>query len=613
MLTLQLEYTPIYTEDPSPSSSSSIPYAVPHPELRFSHFAALSTPASATDRLPEAHLWRLGHALFDEIDDLELPTDPAPSAQTARYIEEIRRRDLLEKWLEDAVKGDVEDDLRRLAAGPSSSKTSGGAAAQRVFAMLSGHQIERACEAAVEAGDLRLATLLAQVGGDDDFREDVYQQLAKWRDQRVGAHISPHYRKVYELLCGNVGRSEGVASGDKVDGEQSLHVSDALDWKRAFGLHLWYGTFQATVATAVDRYETAAQADEAVAAPFPAYIERPNATAAAAGVASSTWAPGAAGDPPSDPLFELLKLFTDPSHALEQALLPRNFGSSPVDYRLPWHLYVLISRVLRRRDFQDRVELGEEGVTEGITGNSVRADSVTESYAAQLEAIGLWQWAVFVLEHLELTDRREAAIRAILVRHAADVTDELNEFLTEALKVPATWIHSAQATLDRYNGDVFSQYKSLLAAEEHSTAHRIAVVDLAPEAIIRNDLTLLRRLFDVFEPQDTADWESGGRVYVDYADCIDELARDPSGELLSALLEELLVSVPALLSHAPTSTKLQVAVAEMQSRLTKVSAQLQMHLSQVRPSVLQEADRLVHLRGANGAFLQEALRAACAA
>lgn len=308
-----------------------------------------------------------------------------------RYLEELRRRDRLEKWLEDVVRGEVEDDLR---------ETNGkAAAAKRVFALLSGHQIERACEAALEAGDLRLATLVAQAGGDDEFREDLYLQLAKWREYRVDSHIAPAYRRVYELLCGNVGVSAGRSKGDVVDGAEEFHVAEGLGWRRSFGLHLWYGTFQTPVATAVERYEAALTPDASpVAPPRPDYLASPS---------SPTWA-NRTPDIPSDPLFQLIKLYTSPTHSLESSLLPRNFGTSPLDYRLPWHLYILFSRVLRRRDFEDRVAVDEEDMQEqeqeGVEGNSVRADLMTQSYARQLELMGLWEWSAFVLLHLELPE-----------------------------------------------------------------------------------------------------------------------------------------------------------------------------------------------------------------
>lgn len=301
----------------------------------------------------------------------------------------------MEGWLEDVVRSEVEEELRNLG-----SSSSGGAAAKRVFTLLSGHQIQRACEAALEAGDMRLATLVAQAGGDDEFREDLYLQLAKWREYKVDSHIEPAYRRVYELLCGNVGVSEGRSKGDKVDGCEEINVAEGLGWKRALGLHLWYGTFQAPVATAMERYDAATS--NTVAPPTPSYLLSPSS--------STDWAPSNT-DTPLDPLYHLLKIHTSPTHSLESALLPRNFGSSPLDARLPWHLYILLSRVLRRRDFEDRVELDQEEMQEEEggeggerEGNSVRADLLTTAYADQLESLGMWEWSAFVLLHLEMEE-----------------------------------------------------------------------------------------------------------------------------------------------------------------------------------------------------------------
>ena len=308
-------------------------------------------------------------------------------------LTEVRRRKRLEKWLEDVVRGDVEEQLREIAAGGVTD-----AGAKRIFALLSGHQIERACEAAMDSKDFRLATLLSQAGGDDSFRADIVLQLAKWKEYRVDSHISKGYRRIYEILSGNVGISAGNSEGDKIDQSPTIHMSEGLDWKRAFGLQLWYGKFQATVSTSLAKYEESTTADLKVASPLPLYLEKPST----ASTVSPKWK--AAPTPPSDPLFEMIKLYTDPSHSLESVLLPRNFTSSPLDYRLPWHLYIIFSRVLRKRDFGDRIELGDEAMGEP-EGNSVRADMVTEGYASQLEGEGLWSWAIFILLHLEFPSK----------------------------------------------------------------------------------------------------------------------------------------------------------------------------------------------------------------
>lgn len=74
---------------------------------------------------------------------------------------------------------------------------------------------------------------------------------------------------------------------------------------------------------------------------------------------------------------------------------------------------------------------------------------------------------------------------------------------------------AAQAVAAKAKGDVFGHYKLLLAADDFGAAHRVAVVELGPEAVIRNDLALLARLFQVFDPLETTGWEDGGKVSPD--------------------------------------------------------------------------------------------------
>jgi nuclear pore complex protein Nup98-Nup96 len=87
----------------------------------------------------------------------------------------------------------------------------------------------------------------------------------------------------------------------------------------------------------------------------------------------------------------LIRVFSDATVSLDQILNPRNCSASPTDLRLPWHLYLILSRVMQKRDFVDRDEEGYSG----------EADRITQGYAAQLELGGQWLNAAFVLLHLE--------------------------------------------------------------------------------------------------------------------------------------------------------------------------------------------------------------------
>lgn len=377
LLNVQLAHTDIELDD-------GVPVATPRSSLRFTDF---STQFSADDQSPEAQLWRLGNALFDEID-LGLP--PTASAELIHRVAPIRRKLALSKWLQSAVSPPVDHDLLNSQdAGPA-----------RVFTLLTGNQIALAAEAALDAGDLRLATLIARIGGNQQFRDDVFLQLEKWREHRVDAAISADYRKVYSLLAGIVDVSEG-ASRATPDTAPEVVIASGLDWKRAFGLHLWYGaSFDSDLSDGLRRYSHALSTSHAPAPPMPWYVERPSLAKDL-----TRWAMPVAGA--QDALFLLLSLAVDSATPLEAALDPSAFGPSPLDFRLPWHLYTVLSRAIGCRDFEDReavVGVNGHGGEEDVEGYSNSANALTSSYAAQLEQLGLWDQAAFVLLHLELPE-----------------------------------------------------------------------------------------------------------------------------------------------------------------------------------------------------------------
>lgn len=302
----------------------------------------------------------------------------------------MHRKRTLSDWLKNAVAPSVETDLRKSSNARSSNK---------LFTILSGNQIERACDTALESGDVYLATLLAQADGEPSFRNDIQAQLEVWKTQQTDAHIDSFYRRIYALLAGIPTSLAGSKRGGNQDSSPlDVFVAEGLDWKRAFGLHLWYGSLlDAPASEALDEYLDACEGRVA-APPLPWYREDRDSAPQLLSWANHS-------SPLTDGLFELIKLGLKPLVTLETALAPRGFSLSPSDYRLPWHLYNLLSRVMRRRDFSDRREVGHEEQDEDTEGTSNRANRTVSNYAFQLEYLGKWELATFVLLHLEEASR----------------------------------------------------------------------------------------------------------------------------------------------------------------------------------------------------------------
>ena len=61
-------------------------------------------------------------------------------------------------------------------------------------------------------------------------------------------------------------------------------------------------------------------------------------------------------------------------------------------------------------------------------------------------------------------------------------------------------------------GKLYEAYELYLAAGMYDAAHDIAVLELAPDAVIRQDLMLLRELFEVFDGRPVNGWTIRGKV-----------------------------------------------------------------------------------------------------
>ncbi|KAI0350876.1 hypothetical protein OH77DRAFT_1498850 [Trametes cingulata] len=558
--------------------ADGVPFANPSARLTFSSFVA---QFPSTDHSFEPALFRLGHALFDPID---FRLDDIPDVQVRHRLRAIRRKTELSRWLKTAVSSPMDADLRDNLDAKWD---------RTVFTLLSGYQVERACEAAAAGGNVKLASLIAQCPGDAEFRADLQEQLEIWRQERIDAHINEDTRKVYALLAGVVGTLKG-SGGTGVEQCGDIDLAHGLDWKRAFGLQLWYGLpMDAPIAEVFEAYDALwKEGVSSVAAPAPWYAERGDNV-------NSLWKlPPKAQHP--DALYSLIKLFADPACNLSAILSSFSFSPSPADYRLPWHLYILLSRCLRVRDLADRdttVRRRDQDDDDGVEGHSPSADLLANSYASQLEQLGMIQEAVFVLLHIEGSAGRVKVIKELLTRSASKLDDWVTRGLVGSLKIPVSWINEAKAVHALDSGKVYEAYELYLSAGLYDAAHDLAVLELAPDAVIRQDLALLRELFEVFEGRPVSGWNDRGKAFLDYAHAVTRLPQlrerivQSDGALdadETAELDQFSRSVSKLVSILPdilpdrSNVRHTAAIAEMTSQLVR-------HLDQIRPLAIAQA------------------------
>ncbi|KAG0138853.1 nuclear protein 96-domain-containing protein [Tuber indicum] len=475
-------------------------FNVPVAELRmdtlFHSFAQLSWSPDDPAGQHEKSVWELASVLWDPIaGELALEEE---SQEMIEYMQETCRKERLSKFLEALVEAAADEHVH------------GATTLEEVaIAHLTAHRVEQACASLLEAGDFRLANLITMVGGDAKLRSSIEKQLEQWKNKGVLAEIPIPIRALYELLAGNTCYSEGVR-GPPEDAAPNFFILDRfnLDWKRGFGLRLWYGCAdEEPIGNAVVDYETdMREYPEAVPAPKPWYHTEASP----------------ARDDAIDILWGLLKLYADRELNLEEVLAPMNMTTSFIDYRLSWQLRTMLARKGIRDFSGGKLHRRIDGLDEFIAGSM--ADQTTIDFAGELETLGMWEWAIFVLLHLTDTDSRETAVRNVIGKHidelksaeGADVGRKL-EFLEKTLLIPKNWICEARALQARSAGEHSLEAEYLLAAQAWNEAHKTVVKKVAPEAVISGHLEDLKSILAKFEDVDLVDkWNLGGQIYLDY-------------------------------------------------------------------------------------------------
>lgn len=175
-------------------------------------------------------------------------------------------------------------------------------------------------------------------------------------------------------------------------------------------------------------------------------------------------------EPLQDIRYHILKLYSRRSHSLEKLLNPATHTSDIMDFRLSWQLLQVLK---------------------GIGYNHCSKQSETHlnvSFASQLENYGLWQWAIFVLLHIQDQQKRELSVQELLYRYV-DLTQnedyrDKEKFIVDVLGVPEKWINWAKAVRAGALKKYHAQADYLLEAKQWALAHEVIMDHIAPDAII---------------------------------------------------------------------------------------------------------------------------------
>lgn len=524
----------------------------------------------------EQQAWQLLSLLYDDADKI-------PEGVRVEDRETYRKEKLSDFW-----KQLVWDDAQKHAQQAASPE-------ERAIAHLSCNDVADACHALLEGLDLRLATMIAQIGGDENMRQSMVTQIEEWRRLDVLSEMEDPLRALYELLSGNCAQAEGKHGAGRENKASTFNISSrfALGWRRAFGLRLWYGIMaNEPIELAVAQFADAIAYGTEDVKPVPWFVQEH---------VDMGWSDSNAENR-EDLLWGILKLYASSKLELaaniEDVLSPENVAGHPFNARLSFQLFQLFRS---RRD--DNNEADERKISmptvrgqgEGdhrtsflsSTASTVQkedqtehpltelSDKITLTYAASLHTPEHWTTAIWVYTHLSSAAMREHYIRSLVNQFSSTyVLDDANStyiYLTQDLHVPTTWLHAAAGLQAKSEGDTLRQATHLIKANELEEAHEVLCRKVGPDAIISRDYDALRELMDGFLPSPSGTlssssrtsharhrepvpgWAQGGQIYFDYIELMDLTAQQSTyriDEDLNERIQELLVKLQRALEIA---------------------------------------------------------------
>uniref|UniRef100_A0A674BN26 Nuclear pore complex protein Nup98-Nup96 n=1 Tax=Salmo trutta TaxID=8032 RepID=A0A674BN26_SALTR len=535
-LEIGLKHSTISTEGACPFIQPQSGVAALHEYVEW--ITDLNQEAGAGDAVLAhwALVWTLCEALWGRLGT----TEPEPG--TSGYLQQLERRRSFSAWLSHSATQRIEQEVGLSQAGGH---------VEAIFSYLTGHRISDACRLAQKSGDHRLSLLLSQAVGSQYGRELLALQLGDWNRMQTDSFLQEERLRIFALLAGK----PVWQSTDCV-----VNVCSELDWKRCLAVHLWYMLPPtASIADALAKYEAAfqgsAEGQKYACAPLPPYLGQSDPL---------DMEEEESKRPLYDICFHLLKLYSDRHYSLQELLDPLTVTWERLDYRLSWHLWSVLQAL-----HYTHLSPARQGL-------------IHTSYAAQLESAGLWDMAIYVLLHISEDMLRERAVREMLQLHCplleTEESAQKERFLTERLLIPEQWLHLAKATRARRETDRHREALHLYRAGHWNLCHRLVIQHLASDCIINdNHEYLLEFLEGLAVPERSAviqDWDTAGRVYLDYIRVIQTLHAIQQMDGAGYKLERLHTEVTSLCSRIellPCSTaKDRLAQSEMAKRVANI-------------------------------------------
>ncbi|CAP28760.2 Protein CBR-NPP-10 [Caenorhabditis briggsae] len=368
--------------------------------------------------------------------------------------------------------------------------------------------VEKAFHLAIDTNQPQLASILqSSIVCPEATIHCFKAQIENWKKCDILHLIPKSTLKCYILMAG-LSHYQWTHEGQS----HSINCMEGLSWVQALGLHVWYLRQWGGLEEAYDAYQKDVNAERA---------------------ASNR----------GDLYGELIKLACESQHSVE-VVLDCAAGENPHDHFLQWHVWSVLHSV----GFRTMSKTAETRVHRG--------------YAAQLEALKLNNYAMFILQHIEDDEERATAVRSLLNRFGCFGVNYPFEGISGQFDIPPEWIAEAQFSIAKADNDATQLFELAVAAKNYMEMRRLFVDEIAPTAVVAGDHEALKSaciLLHPFENQ-IPEWGATGMVYMDYCRLVDLIENDVDEQHMQETLESLETRL-----HAPTFSKNTIQKLSLQT------------------------------------------------
>lgn len=196
----------------------------------------------------------------------------------------------------------------RLKSNSNYDDLSGTSTAKCLFNQLSVFKIQEAANLAMDEHLPNLSLLVSQLSLTNRTKIFFQDQIESWYTSMTANHISGDMKRIYLLLSG-------------IPVKEEINIFENIDWKRAFGMHMWYVCPAGSpVEVAIELYKEAFENKGYAELPNPPYknsFEDENIF---------------------DVVYHVLMLYKTRVHRLSSVLNPTTHTDDSLDYRLRYLL-----------------------------------------------------------------------------------------------------------------------------------------------------------------------------------------------------------------------------------------------------------------------------------